>query len=150
MNIIVIRADGSLSTRPDSTLMRRPEDFYLPDGFDTVTARPCSYIKMAKAGKAVRKEFAHRYFTGIGRGVLLTCGKDATYIDWSTYIFDGETPAEELAAPLFNRICEEIVYVTRLISVRQGDIIAIEVDDPTVLRRGDAYAPSPSLEFNIR
>ena len=150
MNIIVIRADGSIQTRPDSTLMRRPEDFYLPEDLDSVTARTCLYIKMAKAGKAIRREFAHRYFDSVGKGVLLTCGKDISYIDWSTYIFEGCTPAGEIEAGLFNRICEELERVTRHISVRQTDIVAFENDDPVVLRRGDSYSPWPSLEFNIR
>ncbi len=150
MNIVVIRADGSIQTRPDSTLMRRPEDFYLPDDLDSVTARTCFYIKMTKAGKAVGRQFAHRYFDSVGKGVLLTCEKDITYLDWSTYIFEECTPAGEIGQDLFNRICDEIERVTRHISLRQTDILAFENDDPVELRRGDSYAPYPSLEFNIR
>lgn len=150
MNIIVIGPDGSVSTRPDSTLMRRPQDFFLPEDLGSVTARTCLYIKMTKAGKAIRREFARRYFDSVGKGVLLTCDGGITHIDWSTYIFEGQTPSGEIDSGLLNTICEGLERATRHISVRQSDIVAFENDDPVTLRRGDAYSPWPSLEFNIR
>ena len=154
MNIIVIKTDGSFYTRPDSTLMRRPEDFYLPEDISEATARTCTYITLTKAGKAVSPAFAHRYFDTLGRGILFTCDGSITHIDGSSYFFPGGTSAPELGEDLSCRIKAEIARVTRHISVRASDIIAFENDDPATFRRGDAVnlypSPETCLEFNIR
>ena len=153
MNIIVVCADGSFYTRPDTTLEREPKDFYIPDDITTATARNCTYIKIIKAGKAIPKAFAHRYFDALGRGILFTCDGSITHIDYSSYFFDGYKPAYQLDRAQFDHICAEIERVTRHISVRFADIIAFEDDNPTEYRRGDSvnrYSDSPDLEFNIR
>lgn len=151
MNIIVIKADGSFYTRPDTTLEREPKDFYLPDDITAATARTCRYIKIIKAGKAVPKAFAHRYFDSVGRGILFTCDGSITHIDYSSYFFEGAEPAYKLGRDDFDRICAEIERVTRHISVRFADIIAFENEDPEEYRRGDLVSPySSDLEFSIR
>lgn len=154
MNIIVIQSDGSFYTRPDSTLKRRPEDFYLPDDISYATARTCTFITLIKAGKAISPAFAHRYFDTLGCGILFTCEGGITHIDGSSYFFPGGTPASEIDEELSCRIKAELARVTRHISVRASDIIAFENDDPATFRRGDAVNLYPSsetnLEFNIR
>ena len=153
MNIIVVKADGEFYTRPDTTLEREAKDFYIPDDIVSATARNCTYIKIIKAGKAVPKAFAHRYFDALGRGILFTCNESITHIDYSSYFFEEMTPAYQLDRAQFDHICAEIERVTRHISVRFADIIAFEADDPATYRRGDAvnrYSDSPDLEFNIR
>lgn len=152
MNIIVIKADGSFYTRPDTTLEREPKDFYIPDDIISATARTCTWIKVTKAGKAVPKAFAHRYFDALGRGILFTCNESITHIDYSSYFFEETTPAYKLDKMLYDHICSEIERVTKHISVRFADIIAFENEDPKVFHRDetvDIYS-DPALEFNIR
>lgn len=152
MNIIVIKADGSFYTRPDTTLEREPKDFYIPDDIISATARTCTWIKVTKAGKAVPKAFAHRYFDALGRGILFTCNESITHIDYSSYFFEQTRPAYQLDKATYDHICSEIERVTRHISVRFADIIAFENDDPAVYHRGDTVNvySDDSLEFNIR
>ena len=152
MNIIVIRADGSYYTRPDTTLEREPKDFYAPDDIETVCARTCTWIKVTKACKAVPKAFAHRYFDALGRGVLLTCNDTITHIDYSSYFFEPAEPAYKLEKAQYDHICSEIARVTKHISVRYADIIAFENEDPQVFRRSETVNPysDESLEFSIR
>lgn len=152
MNIIVIKADGSFYTRPDTTLEREPKDFYIPDDIISATARTCTWIKVTKAGKAVPKAFAHRYFDALGRGILFTCNGSITHIDYSSYFFEQTTPAYRLDKTTYEHICAEIERVTRHISVRFADIIAFENDDPATYGRGDSVNPysDSSLEFLIR
>ena len=151
MNIIVVKADGSFYTRPDTTLEREPKDFYIPDDISSATARTCTYIKIIKAGKAVPKAFAHRYFDALGKGILFTCDGSITHIDYSSYFFEGAEPARRLDRDRFDHICAEIERVTRHISVRFADIIAFENDDPVEFKRGDSVnLYSPNLEFSIR
>lgn len=152
MNIIVIKADGSYYTRPDTTLEREPKDFYIPDDILTATARTCTWIKVTKAGKAVPKAFAHRYFDAEGKGILFTCNDAITHIDYSSYFFQETTPAYQLGKARFEQICAEIERVTKHISIRYADVIAFENDDPKVFRRDETVSlySDPALEFNIR
>jgi len=143
MNIIVVRADGTFYTRPDTTLERDPKDFYLPDDLSRVTARNCTYIKIIKAGKAVPERFAARYFDAVGRGVLLYCSSEAPavpelpYIDYSSYFFEPCTPVNNCLPGEVSHLCKEIERITRHISVRFADIIAFEEGDSREFRRGD-------------
>jgi len=152
MNIIVVRADGSFYTRPDTTLERDSKDFYLPDDLSKVTSRTCTYVKIIKAGKAVPERFASRYFDSVGRGVLLYCDKEISHIDYSSYFFEECTPVANCLPGEVSHICKEIERITKHISVRFADIIAFEHEDPHEYGRGDSvkcYPSDPSLDFNI-
>lgn len=159
MNIVVVRADGTFYTRPDTTLERDPKDFYLPDDLDAVITRKCTYIKIIKAGKAVPERFAQRYFDSVGRGVLLYCSHEAPavsfelpYIDYSSYFFEPCTPVNNCLPGEVSHICKEIERITRHISVRFADIIAFEEQGETAAGRGDTiecYPSDPELAFKI-
>lgn len=152
MNIIVVRPDGTFYTRPDTTLERDPKDFYLPDDLSSVTAQPCTYVRIIKAGKAVPERFATRYFDAVGRGVLLYCDNGIPHIDYSSYFFQECTPAANCLPGEISRICGEISRITAHISVRYADIIAFESGESLEYRRGDTvccYPSDTSLEFII-
>lgn len=139
MNIIVVKADGSYYTRPDSTLEREMKDFYLPGDCCAVEAHRCIFVKIKKAGKAVAERFAERYFDSCSRGLLfygIMEGKDnlTPYIDYST-ILKGECQ-EPLTEQQHSLFATALSKVTRHTSVRIGDFICIEDAESTLLERG--------------
>lgn len=150
MNIIVLRSDGSIQTRPDTSLVRFPKDFYMPDEFTSLSAVTCTYIKLIKAGKAVPERFASRYFDSMGKGILIYCDGTEPYVDASSYFFEERVPAANLTPEQIRDICRNIGRITSRVSVRFSDIIAFENSGGTMLKRGDRVnLYSDDLAFNI-
>ncbi|MBO5803786.1 MAG: hypothetical protein J6R25_01730 [Bacteroidales bacterium] len=72
MNIIVSPyGKESFYCRPDSTLIRALDEYYIPDQVEKVSAVPVMYIKTLRAGKAIANRFAQRYIDSYGFGLLL-------------------------------------------------------------------------------
>ena len=92
MNLVVVRPDGTVYARPDTTLVRGARDFYLPDDFSFVDVRPCRWIRILKSAKAVQERFASRYYDAVGSGLLLYGDGTDPLLDASTYIFDPTAP----------------------------------------------------------
>lgn len=72
MNIIVspYRKQG-FYCRPDSTLIRAIDEYYIPDEVESISASPILYIKTLRAGKAISNRFVERYVDSFGFGILL-------------------------------------------------------------------------------
>lgn len=145
MNITVVRQDGSFTTRPDTTLERESLDFYLPDGFTAARVRPCTFIRITKAGKALSPKFAGRYFDSFGRGWLLECltpgGEAVDLVDGSTFLPQELHPASELPEETIDSIKDALSRISRLISVRIGDIVAFENTESEEAARGGSAGP---------
>ena len=72
MNIIVSPyGKPTFYCRPDSTLIRALDEYYIPDQVERIAASPVMYIKTLRAGKAVAHRFAERYIDSFGFGILL-------------------------------------------------------------------------------
>lgn len=72
MNVIVVPNEGGYHYfRPDTTIERESKDFYCPEEVTSLSACVVLYIKISKAGKAVAKRFAERYYNTFGAGILL-------------------------------------------------------------------------------
>ena len=72
MNIIVSPySKQSFYCRPDSTLIRALEEYYIPDQVQKISATPVMYVKTLRAGKAIAHRFAERYIDSYGFGLLL-------------------------------------------------------------------------------
>lgn len=138
MNLIVLKADGSWYTRPDSTLCRVREDFFLPEEFESAEIRKCLYLRVARAGKAILPKFAGRYFEPFCEGYLFYGidgeGWRCPYIDRSTVLEEdrrASLPDEET----IGRICG----VSSVMTLRRGDLAIIESQDCSILRQGDTF-----------
>ncbi len=71
MNIIVMTAGGRVIARPDTTWVRKNEDFFPPDFVSALSFTPVLYARISKAGRCVGADFARRHFGETGCGVLL-------------------------------------------------------------------------------
>lgn len=58
--------------KPDSSLLRNNDPFYIPDWTNNVHHEIELVIKINRLGKNIEKRFAHRYFDEIGLGIDFT------------------------------------------------------------------------------
>ena len=58
--------------KPDSSLLRNNDPFYIPDWTNEVHHEIELVIKINRIGKNIEKRFAHRYFDEIGLGIDFT------------------------------------------------------------------------------
>ena len=58
--------------KPDSSLLRNNDPFYIPDWTKDVHHEIELVIKINRIGKNIEKQFAHRYFDEIGLGIDFT------------------------------------------------------------------------------
>lgn len=58
--------------KPDSSILPREQDFYIPDFSHDVHYEVEVLIKIKKVGKHIAKQFAHKYYDEIGLGIDFT------------------------------------------------------------------------------
>lgn len=58
--------------KPDTALLRKGEDFIIPEFTDEVHHEIEIVLKISKAGKYIQKAFAHRYYNEISVGIDFT------------------------------------------------------------------------------
>jgi hypothetical protein len=179
MNIVTVPYNSDFYyIRPDISLNRDSNDYFCPDEITEITVAPFVYIRMDKAGKAISFKFAGRYCSQIGYGVNLTAqslvNKDypmsfltANSLDNTTYVsklyLPQEFPADLLknnnlqenifldfnATELIERFYKQIEKITRLTSVRTGDLIILELAEPVPVKIGSNIKLG-ELSFSIK
>ena len=154
MNIIIKPynpQEGLFYFKPDTTLNRDYTNLYLPHFIKRVEAKELFYIRIDRAGKGIAERYASRYFSKGNYALSISIAPDifpnaapsqapsatpsqapsaaiingsvANAIDYSFY----SMPAEKIEDPqLIEQFCKYIAQITEIISLRTGDIIAIE------------------------
>ena len=154
MNIIIKPynpQEGLFYFKPDTTLNRDYTNLYLPHFIKRVEAKELYYIRIDRAGKGIAERYASRYFSKGNYALSISIAPDifpnaapsatpsaapnttpsaaiinrsvANSIDYSFY----SMPAEKIEDPqLIEQFCKYIAQITEIISLRTGDIIAIE------------------------
>ncbi len=154
MNIIIKPynpQEGLFYFKPDTTLNRDYTNLYLPHFIKRVEAKELFYIRIDRAGKGIAERYASRYFSKGNYALSISIAPDifpnaapsatpsqapsatpsaaiingsvANAIDYSFY----SMPAEKIEDPqLIEEFCKYIAQITEIISLRTGDIIAIE------------------------
>ncbi len=184
MNIILQDIDGRISCRPDTTWERENKDIYAPDFVCGYSYAPVLFARISKAGKCVGAKFAGRYYDAMSYGLMLyphiADGSLCSIMDHSSV----------LPFPMYNRVVFEsgenrfvlrcdgeevfstccgseamvegaIVAASALVSLRIGDIIAIELDvikplpQPADYKSAGTYisatfCDNPLFDFHIK
>ncbi len=167
MNITVKPYDSELCyCRPDTTWEKEGRDFYVPDGVEKVLWTPVVFARISKAGKCVGAKFASRYYDGFGMGALLYCSDEdlafSSCLDhtsllpmplYNPVVLDnkeneytlGELKGnlEGIKEALEDAICK----ASRRISLRIGDLVAVELDVQKVLAERSAGETVFKAEF---
>ena len=156
MNIIVITADGHVRCRPDTTWEREDKDIYAPEQVSSYSYSPVLFARISKAGKCIGEKFVDRYYDAVNYGMLLYAATadepsceimDHTSIlpfpmydrctlssaDNEFRIMTGEDVIYSTAASPENLIKDALVKASRLVSVRIGDIVAVELAQAATL-----------------
>ena len=133
MNIIV-KPQGSSQCycRPDTTWERENKDFYVPDCVDEICWVPVIFVKISKAGKCISPKFVSRYYDSFNFGTLLYCraGEEMiSYADHTSLLPSPMHGAEEMKDNEKELVEDAICKASKLISVRIGDYVAVELDE---------------------
>ncbi|MCF0176309.1 MAG: hypothetical protein HUJ94_05680 [Bacteroidales bacterium] len=165
MNIIVVSKAGAVSCRPDTSWEREDNDVYAPGCSASWAYAPITFVRIGKAGKCVGAKFAERYMDGVGFGALLYAADlldgsadsvaQASCLDHSSIIpfplynvitlnnpdnafqltLDGNT-VFGYSPEGSGQLQDAIVKATERVSVRTGDIVAVELDEVRILCSG--------------
>ena len=65
-------AEPVIFIKPDSAVLPKEQDFYIPDFSNDVHHEVEVLVKIKKVGKHIAKEFAHRYYDEISLGIDFT------------------------------------------------------------------------------
>lgn len=162
MNIIVRTAGGRIVVRPDTGWNRKSEDYYVPGFVSEISYSPVLFARVSKPGKNVAPEFAARYYDAVGYGILLyaddlddgspegfassTCLDHTSLLPMPFYqrevlghkdnYFRLSLDGREIystSCGTVSMIEEAIVEATKLLLVRYGDLVAIELEPHTGL-----------------
>ena len=163
MNIVVRSREKYCICRPDTSWERENKPVYAQEAVQGYDFAPVLFVRICKAGKCIAEKFASRYYDAFNFGILLSgrlrlgedsgtgasvsdcldhssilpfplfnpivleneeksfvfqaCGKD-------TYIYNGGTP---------EMVHKAISEVSSLVSLRIGDLVAIELQSPAPL-----------------
>ena len=141
MTIAVVRPDGTWHVRPETSHKRDLDEFYLPDGFEAAEVCNCLYLRLIKTGKAIGEKFVGRYCDSVGRGLSIYCQPgDVSVVDCSTILYtDNLRPASELPEEDRRRIAEGICSVSRLMTLKKGDLMLFENGESATLRQGETF-----------
>ena len=159
MNIFTIPySSKGFYARPDTSLNRDSNDYFCPDGVTELAASVFIYAKAAKAGKCVAAKFAQRYYSVMGKGVHFSApsvedGSPESWwlsnsLDSTTFITD-EYAAADASAEDIEAIYNAFEKISGRVSLRTGDIIAIETAEKVMVPQGPATFTSGNREINI-
>lgn len=143
--------------RPDTTWEKDNEDFYPPEFVDELTYSPVLFARILKPGRSVGRKFASRYYDSVGFGVLLypenmldgtpegyaqaICLDHTSFLPTPMFqpqrleeddrfsLFRNEVELFTFDRPSLNMIEDALVEATKLLYIRTGDLIAVELSD---------------------
>lgn len=180
MNILVsLYGNEGYCFRPDTTLEKESEDFYIPHGIGRISFAPVFFVRASKAGKCVSEKFAQRYYDCGGFGILLY-GEDllqqgrfhiGSILDHSSFLpfplygmpallnqdnsytltfAQGKSMSFAPQCSLIDKVIGEMSVLT---SFRTGDLIAVELAERICLPSGSmirgAFNDEPNLSINL-
>ncbi|UOB16976.1 fumarylacetoacetate hydrolase family protein [Abyssalbus ytuae] len=65
-------ADPVIFIKPDTSILKTAQDFFIPDFTDNVHYEVEILVKISKIGKHISQRFAHKYYEQIGLGIDFT------------------------------------------------------------------------------
>lgn len=136
LNIFVLTYEGRVIVRPDTTWVRKYEDFFVPDFVGSLSISDVLAAKVSRPGKCIAERFAERYFEQMGEGLLfypdnLLDGSEQGYAEAMCLGHTAYVPMPEAAKETFTQeerasMRKAFVAVSRMCIIRNGDIVAVE------------------------
>lgn len=138
-----INGQTEMLLKGDSSMLVNRKPFFIPDGLGEITYAPGVILRVSRLGKNIASKFADRYWDAFAYGLdmraeeALTealrqgrCWTQATSFDYSTVI--GQYLNKEFLDEnrLVISVNEAIHQASRVMTIRQGDLIFIEENEP--------------------
>lgn len=127
----------------DSSMLVNRKPFFIPDGLGEITYAQGVVLRVSRLGKNIAPKFADRYWDAFAYGLdmraeeALTealsqgrCWTQATSFDYSTVIGTYLDKALLDESRLVIAVNEAIHQASRVMTIRQGDFIFIEENEP--------------------
>ena len=161
MNIFTVPyGSNDFYARPDTSLNKDSNDYFCPDYITGLAASVFVYARAIKAGKSVASKFAPRYYNAIGTGVhfwvpeMVSPDSPQTWwmahsLDNTTFLSGDEADAASFPAEITERINNAFATISRNVSFRTGDYIAIEISKEEMLGNGHKSYRIKEKEINL-
>lgn len=151
--------------RADSCLLNGGKPFFLPEGTEDVRATRCVILRVSRLGKNIQAKFASRYYDAWAPGLdiiaydLLAQARaegrswtEAIATDYSLPL--GEWNVNEDENVNVDSLCispaEAIEQVSRVMTIRQGDLIYIDTTEPAhALQRDEVITGPEGMEERL-
>ena len=138
VGFVNIENEVKMVLKSDSSLMVNRKPFFIPDWCEDVRCTPCVVVRICKLGKHVATKFAERYYDSIAPALNI-CAEDYRQKGdpIRAWAFDNALPVGTFMSldkyhpnDLIISIDQAITEVSRLMTIRQGDLIFIERQIP--------------------
>ena len=145
IGFVYTSGEPEMVLKGDSCLLNGRKPFFLPEWSQEIGVTPCCILRVSRLGKEIAPRFASRYYDAIAPGAdfvamdilrrAQTAGKPWTKaldFDYSLAIGEWITNDEMSAAKLLNDGLivspeEAIAEASKVMTIRQGDLIYIQV-----------------------
>ena len=145
IGFVYTSGEPEMVLKGDSCLLNGRKPFFLPEWSQEIGVTPCCILRVSRLGKEIAPKFASRYYDAIAPGAdfvamdilrrAQTAGKPWTKaldFDYSLAIGEWITNDEMSAAKLLNDGLivspeEAIAEASKVMTIRQGDLIYIQV-----------------------
>ncbi len=127
----------------DSSMLVNRKPFFIPDGLGDITYTSGVVLRVSRLGKNIAPKFADRYWDAFAYGLDMRaeealikalsqgrCWTQATTFDYSTVIGEYIDKRFMDENKLIISISEAIHQASQVMTIRQGDLIFIEENEP--------------------
>lgn len=134
-----IGGEVKMVLKGDSSLLVNHKPFFIPDWSNDIQMTPCVVLRISRLGKNIAAAFAHRYYDVVALGLNIYAADYVAQGDWTRgWAFDyslplgkwisiDENPWQELIITME----EAIEQASKVMTIRQGDMIAIDCNIPS-------------------
>lgn len=159
MNIIIKKYDNDrlFYLKPDTSLNRDCNDYFCPETIKQLSVTPFIFTRINKAGKSIQDKFTERYYNAAGYGLSIGIVSYKTnepadpqminLLDNSTYL---SNLSPEISEENRLQFSTAISQISKYVSLRSGDIVAVETGPAQLYERGERVPiKHGSLSFEI-
>lgn len=149
-----IDGKNEMLLKSDSCMLVNRKPFFMPDGTDEIRMTRCVVLRVSRLGKSIEQRFADRYYDAIAPGLDFVAWDkleearhngsswtEATDFDYSLAIGEWIDKGDGLSVTGDGLVItpeEAIEQASRLMTIRQGDLIYINVQDaPRCVERNE-------------
>ena len=151
MNLFVFPySSDNFYTCPDTTVVKDSSGgsfkYWVPDGIETLRAIRFAFVRIERAGKCIREDYAHRHYRECGWGVHLSTYdvNEGNTLDSSIFLSELTSIGDKGPYEGFEAFDTALQRASEYMSLRSGDLVLLELEDINAyeITPGDSQALS--------